>query len=429
MKSVGTAHEQAPGTSKQLIPGVRRTVLPNGLRVVTEEMPGVRSAAIGVYVGVGSRDETPKTHGCAHFLEHLLFKGTPTRSAMEISSLLDEVGGDSNAFTAKEYTCYHARVLDEDLPTMVDLLGDMIGNSQITAEDVEAEREVILDEIAMHDDDPEDVVHNLFMQTAWEGRPLAKPIAGTAESIRAMTRSQIHRYYKRHYVAPNITVAVAGNLKHAAVVRLVKKAFAGVPGDGAPHSPRVSTKGRPAHAGEVASPKPFEQVNVVLGMKGLTRCDPRRHTLGVLNTALGGGSSSRLFQEVREARGLAYAVYSFSLAYSDAGMVGVGVGTLPAKKAETLSVVRAELAKIAADGITAEELARGKGQLRRSLVMGFEDSGSRMNRLGESELFQERLLSLDEILERIDAVTLEDVAALAAELFTQPETLALVGPA
>ena len=423
-----TASEQAPGTSVTLIPGVRRTVLSNGLRVVTEQMPGVRSAAIGVYVGVGSRDESPKTHGCAHFLEHLLFKGTPTRSAMEISSLLDEVGGDSNAFTAKEYTCYHARVLDEDLPTMVDLLGDMLTNSRITPEDVEAEREVILDEIAMHDDDPEDVAHNLFAATAWEGRPIAKPIAGTAESIRAMTRTQIHRYYKRHYVAPNMVVAVAGNVQHAAVVRMVEAAFASVPGQGPARPPMVAAKSLPVHAATAHVQRHFEQVNLVLGMKGLTRSDPRRHALGVLNTVLGGGSSSRLFQQVREARGLAYAVYAFGLAYSDAGMVGVSVGTLPAKVEETLSVVRAELAKIAAEGITAAELARGKGQLRRSMVMGFEDSGSRMNRLGEAELFQERMLSLDDILERIDSVTLADVAALAGELFGQPETLALVGP-
>ncbi len=310
------ASEQTPGTSITLIPGVRRTVLPNGLRVVTEEMTAVRSVAVGVYVGVGSRHESDRTHGCAHFLEHLLFKGTPTRTAMEISSALDEVGGDFNAFTAKEYTCYHARVLDEDFPTALEVLGDMLTNSTIDAHDVEAEREVILDEIAMHEDDPDDVVHNLFAATAWSGRPLAKPIAGTVESIRAMTCTQIRRYYKRHYVAPNLTIAVAGNLKHAAVVRLVKKAFASVSGDGPPVPPRIAARPAPAHPGEARSPRQFEQVNVVLGMKGLTRSDPRRHALGVLNAALGGGSSSRLFQEVRENRGLAYSVYSFGLGYS-----------------------------------------------------------------------------------------------------------------
>lgn len=423
------ASEQTPGTSITLIPGVRRTVLANGLRIVTEKMAGVRSVALGVYVGVGSRHESAKTHGCAHFLEHLLFKGTPSRTAMEISSALDEVGGEFNAFTAKEYTCYHARVLDEDFPMAVEVLGDMLTNSTITAADVEAEREVILDEIAMHEDDPEDVVHNLFAATAWAGRPLAKPIAGTVESIKAMTPTQIRRYYKRHYVAPNITIAVAGNLEHAAMVRLIRKAFATLPGEGSPLPPSVMLRSRPARAAEARSPRQFEQVNVVLGVKGLTRSDPRRHVLGVLNAALGGGSSSRLFQEVRENRGLAYSVYSFGLGYSDAGMVGISVGTLPAKTEETLEVVRAVLAEVAADGITEEELRRGKGQLRRSLVLGFEDSASRMSRLGETELFQRELLSPQKILERIEAVTLDDVALLARELFSQPETLAVVGPA
>ena len=424
------AHEQTPGTSATLIPGVRRTVLPGGLRVVTETMPGVRSAAIGVFVGVGSRDETPALHGCSHFLEHLLFKGTPTRTAMQISSTMDAIGGDFNAYTAKEYTCYHARVLDEDLPLAVDVLGDMMTNSLITPEHVEDEREVILDEIAMHDDDPEDVVHNLFAEAAWSGRPLAKPIAGTTESIRALSRAQVNRYYRRHYVGANMTVAVAGNVKHADVVRRVRRAFAPLlEAEGAPMLPRATEVSKSAHSVETRSSRPFEQVNLVLGMKGLTRSDPRRHVLGVLNTALGGGSSSRLFQEVREARGLAYSVYSFGLAYSDAGMVGVSVGCLPSKSGQVLDVVRDELEKIARDGITAEELERGKGQMRGGLVLGLEDTGSRMSRLEESELFQKRLLSVDDILARIDSVTLDDVHELAASVFNRPETLAVVGPA
>jgi predicted Zn-dependent peptidase len=406
-------------------------VLPGGLRVVTEQVPGVRSAAIGVFVGVGSRDEAASLHGASHFLEHLLFKGTPTRSAMDISVALDTVGGEFNAYTAKEYTCYHARVLDDDLPIAIDVLGDMLTCSLITPEDVEAEREVILDEIAMHDDDPDDVVHNLFAAVSWAGRPLSRPIAGTAESIHALSRMQVNRYYRSRYRPEVMTVAAAGNLEHADVVRRVRKAFGRggfLSGSVTPRSPRLADRARPARAGQVRTERPFEQVNVVLGSGGLTRSDPRRHALGVLNAALGGGSSSRLFQEVREARGLAYSVYSFASSYSDAGVVGVSAGTLPGKADELLAVVRDQLSRVAADGLTEEELERGQGQLRGGLVLSLEDTSSRMTRLGEAELFQPRLLSIDEVLDRIDNVTLDDVRRLARELYARPDTLAVVGP-
>lgn len=426
------AAEQAAGSTITLIPGVRRTVLPGGLRVITEAIPGVRSASIGVFVGVGSRDESPALHGASHFLEHLLFKGTPERSAMDISVSMDTVGGEFNAYTAKEYTCYHAKVLDEDLPMTIDIFGDMLTSSLVTAEDVEAEREVILDEIAMHDDDPDDVAHNLFAQTVWAGSPIAKPIAGTTESIRALTRPQINRYYRTRYRADAMTVAVAGNIEHADVVRQVRKAFARnqfLTAAGTPKAPRLAARSRTAKTGDAQVSRAFEQVNLVLGMGGITRSDPRRHALGVLNAALGGGSSSRLFQEVREVRGLAYAVYSFASSYSDAGVVGVTAGTLPEKAPELVTVVREQLAVVAKGGITEEELVRAKGQLRGGLVLGLEDTGSRMSRLGESELFQPALLSIDEVLDRIAAVTLKEVGALAAELYARPQSLVQVGPA
>lgn len=416
----------------QVTSRVRRTVLPGGLRVVTEQMAGARSASIGVWVNVGSRDETPTLHGCSHFLEHLLFKGTRERSALDISVALDAVGGEFNAFTAKEYTCFHARVLDADLPLAVDVLGDMITNSLITTADVEAERDVILDEIAMHDDDPDDVVHNLFARQAFGDSPLGRPIAGTVASIAAMTREQVERFYRRHYRADNMVVAVAGNLEHAKVVRDVRRAFGRhrfLAGSTTPVEPRNTTRARPVAAGESRTARPFEQVNVVLGMKGITRTDERRYALGVLNTALGGGTSSRLFQEVRERRGLAYSVYSFASHHADAGLVGVSVGCLPGKLDDVLATVRAELAKVAAEGITADELTRGKGQLRGGLVLGLEDSGSRMSRLGKAELVYADLLSIDEVIDRIDAVTLEEVREIAAALFAQPEVLAIVGPA
>ncbi len=411
---------------------VRRTVLPSGLRVVTEHMAGSRSASIGVWVNVGSRDETPALHGCSHFLEHLLFKGTPERSAMEISVALDAVGGEFNAFTSKEYTVFHARVLDEDLATAVDVLGDMVTASTITESDVEAERDVILDEIAMHDDDPDDVVHNLFAHQAWGDSPLGRPIAGTDASITAMTRAQIHRFYRRHYRPDNMVVAVAGNVDHAAVVRQVSRAFARndfLSGSASPTPPVQTERARKVQAGEARTVRPLEQVNLVLGVKGLTRTDPRRYTLGVLNTALGGGTSSRMFQEVREHRGLAYSVYSFATHHADAGVVGVSVGCLPGKYDAVLETVRGELAKVAADGLTEEEVERGKGQLKGGLVLGLEDSGSRMFRIGKAELVYDDLLTIDEVVDKIEAVTLDDVSALARDLFAQPEMLAVVGPA
>ncbi|MBA3781320.1 MAG: insulinase family protein [Nocardioides sp.] len=419
------------GGDGQITSRVRRTLLPGGLRVITEHMTGVRSASIGVWVGVGSRDETPALHGASHFLEHLLFKGTRERTALDISVALDEVGGEFNAFTAKEYTCFHARVLDEDLPLTVDVLGDMITNSLLSTQDVDAEREVILDEIAMHDDDPDDVVHNLFAQQAWGDSPLGRPIAGSVESIASLTRDQIARFHRKHYRPANMVVAVAGNLDHASVVRQVRKAFSRqgfLDRDETPVPPRRGLRARRVHPGTASTTKPFEQVNLVLGVGGLTRRDDRRFALGVLNTALGGGTSSRLFQEVRERRGLAYSIYSFASHHADAGVVGVSVGCLPGKVDDVLAVVRDELAKVAAEGITAQELERGQGQLRGGLVLGLEDSGSRMSRLGKAELIHDELLTLDEVLARVEGVTLDEVRELAAELFTQPEILAVVGP-
>lgn len=417
----------------QVTSRVRRTLLPGGLRVVTEQLAGVRSASIGVWVGVGSRDETSVLHGCSHFLEHLLFKGTSERSALDISIALDAVGGEFNAFTGKEYTCFHARVIDEDLPLAVDVLGDMITNSRITDEDVEAERDVILDEIAMHDDDPDDVVHNLFAAQAWgSDSPLGRGIAGTVESIEALSRAQVTRFYRRHYRAANMVVSIAGNVDHTVVVRQIRTAFGRngfLVGDESPVPPRPAHRARRIIPGSVSASRPFEQVNVVLGMKGIARNDPRRFALGVLNTALGGGTSSRLFQEVRERRGLAYSVYSFASHHADSGLVGVSVGCLPSKLDEVLATVRTELSRVAAHGITEEELSRGKGQLRGGLVLGLEDSASRMSRLGKSELVYDELMSIDEVMERIESVTIEEVRDIAAAVFGQPEILAVVGPA
>ena len=427
---------QPAGTTWELEPGVRRTVLASGLRIVTEEMPTVRSAAVGVWVGTGSCDETtaagePTTHGCSHFLEHLLFKGTGERSALDISVALDAVGGEFNAFTAKECTCFHARVLDEDLPLAVDVLGDMITSSLITDEDVEAERDVILDEIAMHDDDPDDVVHNLFAAQAWGvDSPLGRGIAGTEESIEGMTRDQIDAFYRAHYRPENIVISVAGNLRHGEVVEQVERAFARggfLDGTASPIPPRTGSP-LAVHPGEVRVTKPYEQVNLVLGMEGLWRDDDRRFALGIVNAALGGGTSSRLFQEVREHRGLAYSVYSFASAYSDLGMLGLAAGCSPRNAPDVAELMLAQLRGLAAEGITVSEHRRAVGQLSGASALALEDSDSRMSRLGRAELSLGEFVDLDESLRRLALVTRDDVRELAAELAAGPLSLAAVGP-
>jgi predicted Zn-dependent peptidase len=394
-------------------------------------MAGARSTAVGVWVGAGSRDESPVLHGCSHFLEHLLFKGTAERSALDISVAMDAVGGELNAFTAKEYTVFHARVLEEDLPLAVDVLGDMVTGSLLEPADVEAEREVILDEIAMHEDDPDDVVHDLFAAQAWGGSPLGRRIAGTTESITGLTREQIHRFYRRHYRPEQIVVAAAGALDHGSVVRRVRRAFGRhgfLDGEAEPVEAVATTRSRRTHGGLATAYRAIEQVNVVLGVPGLTRSDDRRYALGVLNAALGGGTSSRLFQEVRERRGLAYSVYSFAHHYRDAGLVGVSVGCLPAKLDDVLRTVRAELDAVARDGLRDEEVAWGQGQLRGGLVLGLEDPGARMSRLGKGELVYTEVLPIDEVVHRIERVTPDEVREVAGAVFGRPEILAVVGP-
>ena len=409
---------------------VRHTVLPGGLRIVTESVPTVRSVTVGVWVGVGSRDEAPSLAGASHYLEHLLFKGTRRRDALDISAAIDAVGGEMNAFTSKEYTCFYARVLDTDLPLEVDVVGDLVTSSVIRAADVDAERGVILEEIAMHEDDPTDMVHDQFAQVLFDGGALARPVLGTVESIETIGRSAINGYYRRRYRPQDMVVAVAGNVDHNNVVRLVKKAF-GAAGmlDGV-SEPTAARRGKliSTASGVRVVRRTTEQANVVLGGPGVARTDERRFALGVLNAALGGGMSSRLFQEVREKRGLAYSVYSYHAQYADTGLFGVYAGCVPRKVDDVLAICREELDKVAAAGITFEELERGKGQLRGSMVLGLEDTGSRMSRIGKAELVYGEQLSVDDVLARIDSVTLDEVTEVAADVLSATPTLAVVGP-
>jgi predicted Zn-dependent peptidase len=395
-------------------------------------------------VGVGSRDETTGHHGSTHFLEHLLFKGTVRRSAMDIATAFDEVGGESNAVTGKEHTCYYARVLDEDLPMAVDVLCDMVTSARLDVADVESERGVILEELAMNDDDPGDVVHERFAEAVLGAHPLGRPIGGTPETINAVGRDDIQAHYAEHYQAPGLVVTVAGGVDHEQVCDLVAASLArsgwAMPADGAPYSRRLTedTSGFvPASAANgsadvpsrlIVVNRPTEQANVVVGTTALVATDPRRYSMSVLNAVLGGGMSSRLFQEIREKRGLAYSVYSFASGYSDSGYFGLYAGCTPAKVDEVLALLVSELRRLAADGVPEDELVRAHGQLSGGLVLGLEDTGSRMSRLGKAELVHGEYLGLDLALQRIRAVTAADVQSLAVDLSSRDLTLAVVGP-
>jgi predicted Zn-dependent peptidase len=408
---------------------VRRTTLPGGLRVITEQVPGVRSVAFGIWVNVGSRDETGAQMGSAHYLEHLLFKGTHRRSALDISSAIEAVGGDLNAFTTKEYTCYYARVLDVDLPLAIDVVSDVVTDALIRTEDVEAERGVILEEIAMHEDDPGDVVHDEFASAMFGDTPLGRPILGTIDTITGISRRSIHAFYRGKYRPERMVVAAAGNLDHDRVVRQVRAAFAHVLQDDAEvASARPARRPRDHAAGMRVTPRPTEQAHLVLGVPGITRSDHRRYALSVLSTAFGGGMSSRLFQEIREKRGLAYSVYSYAQGYSDDGVFGVYVGCLPGKVDTVLDVCLTEMQRVADHGLSDDEIKRGKGQVRGATVLGQEDTGARMTRIAKSELHADPLLSIDQLLARVDSVTADDIREVAHDLLTAPATLAVIGP-
>ncbi len=411
---------------------IERTEFSSGLRVVTERMPSVRSVSLGFWVLAGSRDERPQVSGSSHFLEHLLFKGTDRRSALDIAENFDAVGGDVNAFTAREYTCYYARVLDGDLEMAVDHLADMVQHSVIRADDLDAERQVILEEINMHEDSPEDVVHDLYTQTLWPEHPLGRPILGTVETILAANRASVRRFYGRHYVPGNLVVAAAGNLRHDELVRLLKRRM----DTGRRLSARDTSVWNLRAPGRAPKPsgkhlvkrRKTEQAHICLGTNGLARNDPDRFAFLVVNTALGGGMSSRLFQEVREKRGLAYTVYSYHAQYTEAGLFSAYAGTTPSRAQEVVSLLRRELELVRDGGSTDEEFQRAKGHVKGSMVLSLEDPGGRMSRLGKSEIAHGEILSVDQALRRIDHVTLDDAHRVAERVLSQPMTLTVLGP-
>ncbi|REK10719.1 MAG: insulinase family protein [Actinobacteria bacterium] len=401
------------------------TTLPNGLRVITETMPSVRSVSIGCWADTGTRDEDiSHEHGASHFLEHLLFKGSETMSAREVSETFDAIGAESNAFTSKEATCYWTRLLDQDVATGLDVLSEIIQRPAFRANEIDSERLVVIEEINMNDDDPNDVAFENFTTAAFSGHPLEAPVLGTRDSIRAMTRDDIKGYWERRYGAGSMVVAAVGNLAHEQFVDMVAERFSEWDGPSVDHrladvtpQPRVELTRRDT-----------EQAHIILGGKGLRRDDERRWEYQVLNHIMGSGMSSRLFREVREERGLAYSVYAFRLAYSDAGAWGVYVGTTPSQTDTAIKVIRDELEKVMEEGVTESELERAKGSMRGGLALALEDTTSRMVRLGRDEIAGLPHLSTDERLKRLDAVTRESVKKIAQELYSAERLIGAVGP-
>jgi predicted Zn-dependent peptidase len=399
------------------------------MRLVTERMPWVRSVTLGVWVTAGSRDESPRIAGASHFLEHLLFKGTKARTARQIAETFDAVGGDLNAFTAKEHTTFYARVLDRDLPMAVEHLCDMLQHSLIRKPDLDAERTVILEEIHLHDDAPDELVHDVFMERLWPGDPLGRPVLGTADTISAMSRDQVRRFWRKHYVPGNFVIAAAGNLDHDDLEGLITEFMdteTPPPGRGTV-IPSSATPPVPAPGAHIRR-RDTEQAHICLGTSGLSRTDPRRFAFGVVNDAIGGGMSSRLFQEIREKRGLVYSVFSYHSMFAHTGAYVVYAGTAPSRAEEVIDLTVRELEDVAEKGLTDEEVDRAKSHMRGSLVLSVEDTSARMNRLGKSEIAHGEVITLDEVLERIDAVTAEDARAVAEEILTRPRALTVIGP-
>jgi predicted Zn-dependent peptidase len=403
---------------------IETSVLPSGIRLVTETMADVRSVAVAYWVGSGSRDESDELAGASHFLEHLLFKGTPTRSAAAIAESLDEVGGDCNAFTTKEYTTFYVRLLSEHLPLGLDILSEIMWDPALRPTDVDAERSVILDEILMHADEPADLVAEQWQSSLFSGHALGRDTLGTQSTVDSLGADDIRAFFEHHYRPGNIVISVAGDCTHEAVAADLERRFAGQLGGVAPVRTAPGPAARPLHVVR----RPTEQAHVVYGMRSVSRFDEGRWALAVLNHVLGGGLSSRLFQKVREERGLAYSVWSERAAYQDAGSLAVVVGTAPDHVDEVLRIVTGELELLAEQGITDRELAVAKGNLRAEMLLSGEDSGARMGRIGASLLLHGEVHDIDHVLARVEAVGRDEVLAQAQVLVESPRTLSAVGP-
>lgn len=403
----------------------RKTTLPNGLRVLTEAMPSVRSATVGIWADVGSSIEARERRGISHLVEHMLFKGTQRRSARAIAETMDGVGGNLNAFTDKETTCYYAKVIDRHLPLALDVLADMFLNSTFDPQELSKEQNVVLEEIKMYEDSPDELIHDLFLQTMWQGSNLGEPTIGFADTVVHVTPDALREHMRRHYAPNSVVVAAAGNVDHERVVELVAEQFSSFIGAcelPEPEAPQATPAVHVRH-------KDSEQAYVVVGTRGVNVRDDRRYTLSILDTVLGGGMSSRLFQEIRERRGLVYSVYSFQAAYRAAGLFGIYAGTSPENVQACIDVVGEEFAKVRSQLVGADELHLAKEHIKGNLTLSLESTSGRMIRLGRNEFALGRHVSPEEIEQRVDAVTADDVMSLAEEVL-HPRNLGLciVGP-
>lgn len=402
----------------------QRTQLDNGIRIVTEAIPHVRSVAIGFWYRVGSRNEAPAQNGISHLIEHLMFKGTARRTARQIAEIVDASGGQLNAYTSKDHTCYYARVLDEHVGLAIDILSDMLRHSLFAPEEMEKEKGVVIEEIKMYEDTPDEVVHDLFGEAIFAGHPLGLRVLGEEATVLSISRADVVAYVERHYTGRNLVVAAAGNLDHDTIVREVERYFRDLP-PGRP-VPGAVPLGEPGPS--LVRVKETEQVHLCVGVRSLHRLHPDRHAVNLLDVALGGGMSSRFFQELREERGLVYSTYTYHNAYQEGGLFGVYAGTSPEHAEEVLELIQEGLARVAADGLQRDELMRAKEQLKGSLMIGLENTANRMSRIARCELFGEELLTPDDLIRRIEAVTLDDLRRVSQQLFSSEVRLAAIGP-
>lgn len=403
----------------------QRSILDNGIRVLSETIPYYESVCIGIWVLTGSRDEKESENGISHFIEHLLFKGTETRTTQDIARAIDSVGGSMNGSTGREYTCFYAKVLDRHFDLAVDLLSDIFLHSTFDSEEIERERSVVLQEVKTVEDTPDDYVHDLFSRAFWGDHPMGRPVIGRTEKIQSFSREQIVQYFEEHYRSDRMIITVAGNVEHRKVVDIVGRAFCQVP-SGSKKIKRVTPRG---FSKASVLERKTEQVHFCLGTNGLAYGSSRRFASYILNTLLGGGMSSRLFQEIRERRGLAYSVFSYSPSYMDTGLLIVYAATDKKKVGQVIELILKEFEELKRSPIDKEELERSKQQLKGNLLLCLESSDNRMTRLAKNEIYFNRFLSVDEVINQIDTVTVNQINELANELFhSECLCLSLLGP-
>ncbi len=404
----------------------QKTVLPNGARIITEEIDYVRSVAVGIWVGAGSRDEKEGYEGISHFIEHMFFKGTKNRTARDIAESLEAVGGQLNAFTTKEYTCYYAKVLDEDMDLAMDVLNDMFFESLFDENEIEKEKKVVIEEIKMYEDSPDELIHDLFSDHVWNDHPLGRPILGTEESVKGLSREKILDFMDHHYAPDNLVIAVAGKIKHDEVLKKLAPLY----GEFKRGGRRILEETPKGQQVQEMILKDTEQMHLILGVPGLGQEDEDLYPMHILNNILGGGLSSRLFQEIREQRGMAYTVFSYHSTYVDTGLFAIYAGTTPSNSQEVVECVLAEILDIKKNGISQSELQRTKSQIKGGLYLGLESASSRMSRLGKTELTYNRVISPEEVVEKLERVTVEDTKRVINRLWKRDKiSLLMLGPA